>query len=202
MAANFLPLTVTPAVLAAQERTYGKARAVTTSSALDPLGEDEAQFIAQRDSFYLSTINEKGWPYIQHRGGPRGFLKILDAHTLGFADLRGNRQLLTTGNLAANKRVALFIMDYPRRERLKILGHARTFLAADEPALAALINPPSSPSSAAVIERFFVIDVVAFDWNCPQHITPRYTAEEVTEATQPLRDRIAELEAALAKHVR
>jgi predicted pyridoxine 5'-phosphate oxidase superfamily flavin-nucleotide-binding protein len=198
MAANFLPLTVTPAVLAAQERTYGKARTVNTASAPDTLSADEAQFISQRDSFYLATINETGWPYIQHRGGPRGFLTVLDAHTLGFADLRGNRQLLTTGNLSVNPRVSLFLMDYPRRERLKILGHARTFFASDDPALAARIAPSTTPAPAP-IERFVVIGVTAFDWNCPQYITPRYTAEEVAQVTQPLHDRIAALEAALAK---
>ena len=197
MAANFLPLTVTPAVTAAQQHAYGKTRAVAPSTGADQLGPDEARFIASRDSVYLATINENGWPYIQHRGGPRGFLKILDDHTLGFADYRGNRQLLTTGNLAANKRVALFLMDYPRRERLKILGHARTFLASDEPDLAARLAPANAQASAPV-ERFVLIEVVAFDWNCPQFITPRYTAEEVTAATQPLRDRIAELETTLA----
>jgi predicted pyridoxine 5'-phosphate oxidase superfamily flavin-nucleotide-binding protein len=198
MADNFLSLAITPAVVAAQKKSYGHAWPLTSVQSPDTLGADETQFIANRDSFYLSTINENGWPYIQHRGGTRGFLKVLGPRSLGFADLRGNRQLLTTGNLAANNRVSLFLMDYPRRERLKILGHARTFLPADEPELAALISPPSA-STATLVERFFLIDVVAFDWNCPKYITPRYTAEEVTEATQPLRDRIAELEAALAK---
>lgn len=199
MAANFLPLTVTPAVAAAQERAYGTARPVGPSTGADRLGPDESQFIAERDSFYLSTINENGWPYIQHRGGPRGFLKVLDPRTLGFADLRGNRQLLTTGNLSANDRAALFLMDYPRRERLKILGHARTFVAADDQALASRIAAPTSSIPPGTVERFVVIDVIAFDWNCPKYITPRYTAEEVSQASQPLRDRIAELEAALAK---
>jgi len=201
MAANFLPLTLTPAVEAAQLRTYGKSRAASPSTTPDALTAGEAGFIAQRDSFHLGTINENGWPYIQHRGGPRGFLKVLDPRTLAFADLRGNRQLLTTGNLATNPRASLFLMDYPRRERLKILGYARTFLAADEPALAARIAPPNHPASAP-IERFVTIEVVAFDWNCPEHITPRYTTEEIATATQPLRDRIAELEAALARQPR
>ena len=201
MAANFLPLTLTPAVEAAQLRAYGKTRAAPPSTGPDALAPDEAAFIAQRDSFYLATINENGWPYLQHRGGPRGFLKVLDPRTLGFADLRGNRQLLTTGNLAANPRASLFLMDYPRRERLKILGHARTFSVEDDPALAARIAPPTTPASGPA-ERFVVIDVIAFDWNCPQYITPRYTADEVALATQPLRDRIAELEATLARQAR
>ena len=201
MAANFLPLTLTPAVEAAQLRAYGKSRAAPPSTTPDALTADEVAFIAQRDSFYLGTINENGWPYVQHRGGPRGFLKVLDPRTLAFADLRGNRQLLTTGNLATNPRASLFLMDYPRRERLKILGHARTFLADDEPDLAARIAPPTQPTSAP-IERFVVIDVIAFDWNCPQYITPRYTTEEIAVATKPLRDRIAELETALIRQPR
>jgi len=197
MAANYLPHTVTPAVVAAQERAYGKTRAVGPAVGRDSLDPDAAQFIAERDSFYFATINENGWPYIQHRGGPRGFLKILDQHTLGFADLRGNRQLLSTGNLAANSRASLFLMDYPRRERLKILGHARTFLTTDDPALAVRLTPPAT-AAAALVERFVVIDIVAFDWNCPRYITPRYTAEEIAQVTQPLRDRITDLEKQLA----
>jgi predicted pyridoxine 5'-phosphate oxidase superfamily flavin-nucleotide-binding protein len=197
MAANYLPHTVTPAVVAAQERAYGKTRAVGPAVGRDSLDPDAAQFIAERDSFYFATINENGWPYIQHRGGPRGFLKILDQHTLGFADLRGNRQLLSTGNLAANSRASLFLMDYPRRERLKILGHARTFLTTDDPALAVRLTPPAT-SVASPVERFVVIDIVAFDWNCPRYITPRYTAEGIAQVTQPLRDRITDLEKQLA----
>jgi uncharacterized protein len=196
MADNFLTQTVTPAVTAAQQKAYGHAHFTPSHSGPDRLGVEERTFISSRDSFYLATINENGWPYVQHRGGPRGFLKVLPDDTLGFADRRGNRQLLTTGNLTANSRVSLFLMDYPRRERLKILGHARTFAASDDLSLAARIA--SGDLEVSQVERFFVIDVVAFDWNCPKYITPRYTTEEIALATQPLRDRIATLEAALA----
>jgi uncharacterized protein len=196
MAENFPTQTYTPAVEAAQRKAYGYTRPAFPSSSPDRLGAEESAFIAQRDSFYIASVNENGWPYLQHRGGPRGFLKVLAPDTLAFADLRGNRQLLTTGNVAANDRVSLFLMDYPHRERLKILGHARTFLASEDPSLAARIAPGNSANTS--VERFVVIQVVAFDWNCPKYITPRYTAEEVEVATKPLRDRLAALEAALA----
>ena len=162
-----------------------------------PLGADEAAFIAECDSFYLATVSETGWPYIQHRGGPEGFLRVLDAHTLAFADLKGNRQLLSTGNLAGgNDRAALFLMDYPQRTRLKIMGHARVLDARAEPELAAQVAPDAT--LLARTERVLVVDVVSFDWNCPQYITPRFTAEEVeTHVAAPLRARIAALEARL-----
>ena len=160
------------------------------------MGEEEAVFIQSRDSFYVASVNSDGWPYIQHRGGPRGFLRFIDAHTLGFADLSGNRQLLTTGNVADNDRVALFLMDYVRRERLKISGHAEIISAKVKPALAAELAPEGTPVNS--IERIFRIRVTGFDWNCPKFITPRFTAEDVQKAAGPLHRRIAELEAALA----
>lgn len=191
MPSNFLNLTVTPAVAAAQKRYYGQAFAPQPDSGGDELGEVERDFIAARDSFYLATITETGWPYVQHRGGPPGFLRAISPSRLAFADLRGNRQMLSTGNVAANDRVALFLMDYPQRSRLKILGHARIFPAAESPELAAqLITPANSH-----VERIAVIDVVTYDWNCPKYITPRYTKAEVEAVVAPLRARIAELEA-------
>ena len=155
---------------------------------------DEQDFISARDSFYLATVTETGWPYMQHRGGPPGFLRVLDEHTLAFADYAGNRQLLSTGNLAANDKAALFLMDYPNRTRLKILGHARAVDAREHPEL---VNQLAEPRMRAQVERLFFIDVISFDWNCPKHITPRYTAAEVESAIAPLRQRIAELEAQL-----
>ena len=160
------------------------------------MGAQEEVFIQRRDSFYVASVNADGWPYIQHRGGPRGFLKFLDAHTLGFADLSGNRQLLTTGNVAANDRVALFLMDYARRERLKLIGHAEVLSARAHPALAAELAPEGVP--VHLVERMFRIRVTGFDWNCPNYITPRFTAEEVERAAAPLRQRITDLKAALA----
>jgi len=188
----------TPAVLAAQKHYYGRAAAAGPAPDRDALTDDERAFIAERDSFYLGTISASGWPYIQHRGGPKGFLRPLDAQTLAFADFGGNRQMLSTGNLATNDRVTLFLMDYPRQERLKILGHARVLDAKEHPELIPQVLP--SGIEPAKVERIFIIDVLSYDWNCPQHITPRYTAEEVEVAVAPLRARIAELEKKLAAH--
>jgi predicted pyridoxine 5'-phosphate oxidase superfamily flavin-nucleotide-binding protein len=197
MPRNFQQLTATDSVRRAQEHYYGHpADPAAATAKPDALTEEEIAFIRSRDSFYFATVNESGWPYIQHRGGRPGFLHVLNPRTLAFADYRGNRQLLSTGNLATNDRVALFLMDYPRRERLKILGHARVEDARQHPEL---VEQLAEPGVRRVVERLFFIDVVAFDWNCSQHITPRYTAEEVQELIAPLKHRIAELEAEL-KH--
>lgn len=192
MSLNYRATLFTPEVMAAQKAAYGQAQATPPSSGPDALGPDEAAFIASRDSFYIASVNSDGWPYLQHRGGPAGFLHVLDAQTLAFADLRGNRQLLTAGNLAKEDRVALFLMDYPQRQRLKLLGHATTHALAEDPVLAARLAPAGLP--AAHYERFFRIRVVGFDWNCPKYITPRYTAAEVADVIAPLKQRIAELE--------
>jgi predicted pyridoxine 5'-phosphate oxidase superfamily flavin-nucleotide-binding protein len=191
MALKFQELVFTPAVGEAQKHYYGSARGHLPAPGNDRLTADEIGFIAARDSFYLATINESGWPYIQHRGGPPGFLHVQGPSTLAFADYKGNRQLLSTGNLAANDRVALFLMDYPNRTRLKILGHGRVEDARQHADLVAQLATPEVQSS---VERLFFIDVVSFDWNCPQHITPRYTETEIQVAVAPLRQRIAELE--------
>ena len=142
----------------------------------------------------MGTITEDGWPYIQHRGGPIGFLRVVNPSLLAFADYKGNRQLLSTGNVAGNDRVALFLMDYPHQERLKILGHSRVEDARTHPELVAQL---AEPAEQKLVERLFFIDVVAFDWNCPQFITPRFTAAEIETAIAPMKQRIAELEAAL-----
>lgn len=182
----------TPAVRAAQLAYYGRQQPLPPTTANDRLTEQEAGFISARDSFYMASTNSDGWPYIQHRGGPPGFLRVLGPDQLGFADFKGNRQLLTTGNLAGDDRVALFLMDYPQRMRLKILGRTRIVDARENAALADQLSP--SPELRDKIERLFLIEVVGYDWNCPKYITPRYTAEEVSEAVAPLRARIAELE--------
>ena len=140
----------------------------------DALGPREAGFIAERDSFYMATVSETGWPYIQHRGGPPAFLRVLDGKTIGFADFRGNRQYVSVGNLAHDDRVALILVDYPNRARLKLLGRARLVSLEDREILERL----ALPDYRATVERGFVITVDAFDWNCPQHITPRYTEAE------------------------
>ncbi len=141
----------------------------------DRLGPGEASFISERDSFYMATISETGWPYIQHRGGPKGFLRVLDETTIGFADFSGNRQYVSVGNLAGNDRVSLFLMDYPGRTRLKLLGRVRVIGLDETDTIARL----SHPHYQARVERGLLITVEAFDWNCPQHITPRFTAEEI-----------------------
>ena len=125
MAGKFLELAFTPAVLAAQKNYFGRAQNIPPQPARDPLTDDETQFIQSRDSFYIATVTETGWPYMQHRGGQPGFLRVVSPTQLAFADYKGNRQMLSTGNIAANNRVCLFLMDYPQRTRLKILGHAR-----------------------------------------------------------------------------
>lgn len=176
MPAKFLELTTTPSVRAAQTRYHGRASPVRSGSANEALGPEEREFIRARDSFYLSTVSEDGWPYIQHRGGPPGFLHVISPTTLAFADYSGNRQLLTTGNVAVNDRVALFLMDYPQRTRLKLLGHVRVEDARTRPDL---VEQVASAELRRIVERVFLIEVVAFDWNCPKFITPRYTLAEI-----------------------
>lgn len=186
----YLRLLSTPAVLAEQERTYGRARLPAASDFVQPLGPEERAFIAARDSFYLATISDHGWPYVQHRGGPPGFLQVLDERHLAFADFPGNRQLISTAHVRTMGRVALFLMDYVARERLKVIGHAEVL---DGPATEAFRSTLPSPPGGR-IERVFRIEVVGFDWNCPKYITPRYTVDQVDAVVAPLRARIAELE--------
>jgi hypothetical protein len=149
------------------------------------LSPHEVAFIEARDSFYLGTVSETGWPYVQHRGGPPGFLKVLDARTIGYADFSGNRQYISTGNLAGDDRVSLFLMDYPHQARLKILGRARVIEEDGDPELLARLE---DPHYRARVERGIVIHIEGFDWNCPKYITPRYTEEEVA---QRIREAIA-----------
>ena len=158
----------------------------------DLITEKEAGFIALRDSFYLASVTPEGWPYIQHRGGPAGFLKVLEGNRLGFADYRGNRQHVSTSNLVADPRVSLFLMDYPNRRRLKVLGHARIATAAEEPELLSRLMPEGYK---ALPERTYLIDVVGYDWNCPQHITPRFTEAELASALKPMADELTRLRA-------
>lgn len=196
MAQKFLDLTFTPRVLAAQEKYYGHSHHLPPAGGDDPLSPEEIAFIESRDSFYMSSVSETGWPYVQHRGGPPGFCKVTTPDALAFADYKGNRQMLSTGNFAANDRVCLFFMDYARRERLKILGHAEVLDARGHPDL---VQQLAGPEMVKITERIFRIKIVSFDWNCPKYITPRYTAAEVNEAIAPLQERIAELEAELKK---
>lgn len=191
---EFLRTLATPAVQAEQLRSYGRSRVPTSGTVAQLLGEEEKAFVAARDSFYLASVNEDSWPYIQHRGGPAGFVRIINDTQLVFGDYTGNRQLISAGNIRARKRVALFFMDYPARERLKIIGHADVLMPDEATDLIATLSVPKG----ATIERIFRIEVLGFDWNCPKYITPCYTVSEIEEATAPLRARIAELETALA----
>lgn len=183
MDSRYLQIATTQSVAAAQEQ-YGSAahwqrftaRGEGDEGAAQRLGAAERAFIAGRDGFYLASVSETGWPYVQYRGGPAGFLTCLDPTLLGFADFRGNRQYITTGNVRAHDRVSLFLMDYAHRQRLKIFGHMRILDAADDPALAKKLILPDYP---ARVERLVLITVEAFDWNCPQHITPRFTLAEL-----------------------
>ncbi len=191
---GFLDIALTPSVRAAQE-AMGSDRIWQNFKghrAFDEFTPAEAAFIAERDSFYMATVSETGWPYVQHRGGPPGFLKVVDQKTLAFADYRGNRQYLSVGNLAADDRAALILVDYSRRARLKILAHVKVVALDADPALAALV---AEPTQKAKPERILVLHLDAFDWNCPQHITPRFTEREIAAAIQPLRDRLQALEA-------
>jgi len=194
MALKYLELAMTEAVQRAQNQYYGRAVNIAGTPECDPLTQDEAEFIAARDSFYLGSTSETGWPYIQHRGGPQGFLRVVNEKTLAFADYKGNRQLLTTGNVSVNDRVALFLMDYKNRARLKILGHARV---EDARGHLELVTQITDLKMQSAVERLVFIDVVSFDWNCPKYITPRYSTEEVEEYVGPLKRRIAELESQL-----
>jgi hypothetical protein len=169
-------------VLAAQQHYYDRSRRPPGAPESDPLGGREQAFIAVRDSFYLATVSESGWPYLQHRGGPPGFLRVLDPLTLAFADYQGNHQLITVGSLAANDRVSLFLMDYPNRLRLKLLGRARVEDARRRPDL---VQQLAEPSLRPSVERVIFVDVVSFDWNCSQYITPRFTVAEVEAAARP-----------------
>ncbi|MEL6861153.1 MAG: pyridoxamine 5'-phosphate oxidase family protein [Pseudomonadota bacterium] len=146
------------------------------------LSDREAAFIAMRDSFYMATVSEDGWPYIQHRGGPPGFLKVLSETALGFADYSGNRQYVSVGNLQTEKRVSLFLMDYPNRARLKLLGNASVVEASSNLELAETLYIDGQGK----VERLFTIDIEAFDWNCPQFITPRFTEQELAASLSPM----------------
>jgi hypothetical protein len=157
----------------------------------DRLTEFETEFLAQRDSFYMATTGATGWPYVQHRGGPKGFLKVIDDRTLAFGDLRGNKQYISTGNLLTDDRVAIIMVDYPRQARLKILG--RVEILEGEKAKGWL-DKVRMREEKTPIERVFVIHVEAYDWNCPQHITPRYSVEELRDGMKDVEKRIQTLE--------
>jgi predicted pyridoxine 5'-phosphate oxidase superfamily flavin-nucleotide-binding protein len=196
---NFGSLVFTPVVKALQEK-YGSRRAYARQEkgapAPDRLGPHEIEFVTERDSFYIASVGETGWPYVQHRGGPKGFLKVIDDRTLAFADFAGNRQFVSAGNLTVNDRVAMIMVDYPAQTRLKILGRAEVL---EGGAARTWIEKTREPGYDATVERAFVIHVEAFDWNCPQHITPRFTEDQIREALAPIETRMQQLEEENAK---
>jgi hypothetical protein len=193
VAYRFLDIASTPSVKSAQDDNGSGDywSGFRGERAFDRFADAERAFIAQRDSFYMATVSETGWPYIQHRGGPAGFLKVLDERTLGFADFRGNRQYISVGNVAANDRTALILVDYPRRSRLKIYAHTEVKDLRDDAALAERL---ALPGYKGKVERAFLLHLDAFDWNCPQHITPRFTEAELASALAPIRELIEALE--------
>lgn len=193
MSEGYATVAETEEVRAAQMRLGSRrARAaagslVTVSSEPEPrdlLTDVERAFVAARDGFYIGSVSSDGWPYVQFRGGPPGFVRSPDEHTLAWADFRGNRQYLSTGNIAGDERVALFFMDYPNQLRLKVFGRARTLDARDDPDLVAEL---AVPGYRAIVEQAVVVTVVAFDWNCPQHITPRFSEPELDAVLAPIR---------------
>lgn len=197
---NYAKTAFTEAVQRLQEKygsrpTYAK---VEKTSEKEGLGEYEEAFIGERDGFYMSSIGENGFPYIQYRGGPKGFLKVLDEETLGFLDFKGNMQFISMGNLSQNNKVALFLMDYARKVRLKIFAEAEVLDINANPELAKKLDIRNYKAKP---ERIVLLKVKAFDWNCPQHIKQRFTLEEMEmifenqmEYIQKLEDKIKELE--------
>ncbi|MEP7377386.1 MAG: pyridoxamine 5'-phosphate oxidase family protein [Chitinophagaceae bacterium] len=193
MAKNFTTLAFTDTVKAMQEKMGSRAgyARMEKDTYKDGLTQNEIEFIAQRDSFYMASVGENNFPYIQHRGGPKGFVKVLDAKRIGFIDFRGNMQYISVGNIATNNNVALIMVDYPSRARLKILAKAEMVELKDDPLLYNLLDLNEYKFKP---ERMMVFNVEAYDWNCPQHITPRYTVEDVEEAFASQRERVKKLE--------
>ena len=196
MAQNYRHILFDDAVKALQERHGSRASYLKLDAGADGtpdrLTAKELDYIALRDSFYMASVNGDGWPYMQHRGGPAGFLRHIEGNRIGFADYRGNKQYISTANLAGNDRVSLFLMDYPNKDRLKLVGHARSVELADDPELVTSLMPEGY---RAVPERAFLIDVIGWEWNCSQHITPRFTEAEISAAIQPMAAELNQLRA-------
>lgn len=192
MAYGFLDIALTPSVKTVQEqmnadRIWSDFRG---HRAFDRFTDNVAEYINERDSFYIATVSETGWPYVQYRGGPRGFLRVLDARTLAFADYRGNRQYISTGNVSADDRACLLLMDYAQRARLKMYVRVDVLALDADPELTQQV---AVPGYKATPERIFRLHLQAYDWNCSQHITPRFTEDQVSEAVRPLHERLDNL---------
>lgn len=201
MGRAYSDITFTPGVREVQAELGSREQYVFLDSVPDrgdALTPRESQFIAEADHFFQATVSETGWPYVQHRGGPKGFLKVLDPKTLGFADFRGNLQYLSVGNLRHDDRIALIVVDFPNRRRLKLLGRVELVEAGDSARGDAAIAAIGDPGYAATVERAFLIAIEGWDWNCPQHITPRFTETEVATLMAPLRAQVVKLKAQLS----
>jgi predicted pyridoxine 5'-phosphate oxidase superfamily flavin-nucleotide-binding protein len=195
MGHKFAEIAFTTAVKQVQSEQKSRTGYARWENSLDVnhlLSQKEADFIRNRDSFYMASVSEANWPYVQHRGGPEGFLKVIDKKTIGFADYSGNRQYISTGNFRNNDRVSLFLMDYPSKSRLKILGRIKTISGDNTDELSPLLSSDFS----ARIERGFIIHIEGFDWNCPKYITPRYTETQMKNIIEPIQkenDRLKKL---------
>lgn len=193
---EYMGILQTPAVERAQEQNYGRSSKLGSSvSGERGLGEAERFYIGERDSFYMASVSESGWPYLQHRGGETGFLKVVNERRLAYLDLEGNRQMISVGNVSADNRVSLFLMDYRARERLKVLARARCVSPEDEPEIMEIF----SEEERAKAKRLFVLDVEGYDWNCPKYIMQRFTRVDVNEVILPMTQRIEELETELRR---
>jgi len=196
MRQNYMRELFTPVVKELQSLAGSRAsydRAAARNDEEDGLGPQERGFLEAADHFYLASVGESGWPYVQHRGGPPGFVHVLGPRRIGYAEFRGNQQFISAGNVAADPRASILVMDYAQQVRLKLIGRLRLVAMKDaEPDLRDQLVHADYPGR---VERLALFDVEGFDWNCPQHIVPRYTVKEIEAATAPLRQRIRELEA-------
>jgi len=200
MRQNYMRQLFTPRVKDLQSRAGSRAsyeRAASCADESDELGPQEREFLQTADHFFLASVGESGWPYVQHRGGPKGFIRILSPRQVGYAEFRGNQQFISAGNIAADPRTSILVMDYARQARLKLIGRLRHVAVKDaDPELRDRLVQADYPGR---VDRLALFDVEGYDWNCPQHIVPRYTVEEIEAATAPLRQRIRELEARLLR---
>ncbi len=196
MRKKYYDLAFTESVKKAQQENGSPRTFADGNSPADSLGEAEIAFIADQDSCYMASVGSGGWPYLQHRGGPIGFMKVLSPTNLAMADFRGNKQYISLGNFVDDDRVSLFFMDYPRRSRLKIFARAEVVALEED---AGLFHSITDEAYGAKIERAIKFNIEGFDWNCPQHITPRYTETDIDAVTNLMGHRIAEIEAEVAR---
>lgn len=181
---NYGQLAFTAAIKKMQEEAGSRSAydRMEKKAVVDGLTDNEINFISDRDSFYMASFGENEYPYIQHRGGPAGFIKVIDNKTIGIVDFSGNRQYISTGNISKNEKVALIMVSYPQRARLKLYAKAKIVDLEEDKALYDLLKPEDYKFRP---ERMMLFDIQAYDWNCPQHITPRYTTDEIEQALLP-----------------